>query len=786
MSQQTEFRIGSDARRVERFVLGARAVLLWERAWRALWPATGVVGLFAAASLFDVFRWVPWEVHALLLGAAISATGLLFYLGFRSFASPEWEEGARRLERDSALSHRPISEAFDVLLAGTGDAWAEELWRANMRQRLAGFSRLRLSAPHPRLHKRDPRGWRFGVLVLVAAGLLFAGRDSLPRLWSGLFSSGANAGESLDAWIDPPAYTAEPPLYLRTGASALAVPMGSILSLRVHGADRAPGVSFAGSHATLAGRAGEYGQEFRIDRDSNVDVRASGRTLGAWTISPIPALPPHVEFAASPSRTEHAALKLSFRANDDYGVAVVRAIIRPHSRPGRPLVVDLPLSRSAKTVSETVYRDLTEHPYAGLATDIQLEAIDAVGHSGFSQSKLFTLPARIFTNPLARALIEQRQNLATGDPGERAKALQTLDALTIAPERFYQGQTGIYLTLRAAYWALRNAHHEDDVQHVEGLLWQIATAIEQGGLAVAAEELRHIQQMLSAALAQGAPQEVIDALLERYQQALQRYMQSLAQNPPQPGQTIPPGAKVLSEKDLDSLFKAIQQLAQSGNRLAATQMLALLQNLLENMHTVAPGGGTGVAGQDKALGDAVQGLGNLMGKQRGLLDKTFRNEQGTAREGTGLSNEQGQLRQELGKILQGLKSAKRGVPGELGDAERQMGQSQQELNNHDLPGSGEAQKQALDSLRHGAASLAQQMMAKQSGSESGESSSEDQDPLGRAQGNAASDLGGGVKLPSQSDLQRARSILEELRRRAGERGRPKEELDYIERLLKEF
>ena len=35
-------------------------------------------------------------------------------------------------------------------------------------------------------------------------------------------------------------------------------------------------------------------------------------------------------------------------------------------------------------------------------------------------------------------------------------------------------------------------------------------------------------------------------------------------------------------------------------------------------------------------------------------------------------------------------------------------------------------------------------------------------------------------------LQRARDILNELRKRAGEQGRGKEELDYIDRLLKQF
>ena len=37
-----------------------------------------------------------------------------------------------------------------------------------------------------------------------------------------------------------------------------------------------------------------------------------------------------------------------------------------------------------------------------------------------------------------------------------------------------------------------------------------------------------------------------------------------------------------------------------------------------------------------------------------------------------------------------------------------------------------------------------------------------------------------------AELQRAREIMDELRRRAGERQRPKFERDYIDRLLRRF
>jgi len=43
-----------------------------------------------------------------------------------------------------------------------------------------------------------------------------------------------------------------------------------------------------------------------------------------------------------------------------------------------------------------------------------------------------------------------------------------------------------------------------------------------------------------------------------------------------------------------------------------------------------------------------------------------------------------------------------------------------------------------------------------------------------------------VKVPGDIDVQRARRILEELRKRFGEFTRPQEELDYLQRLLKDY
>ena len=81
---------------------------------------------------------------------------------------------------------------------------------------------------------------------------------------------------------------------------------------------------------------------------------------------------------------------------------------------------------------------------------------------------------------------------------------------------------------RASIWRCappigRDAPRDADIDHVEDLLWQTAVALEHGGLLTAAEELRRLQALLAQAMANGAPQEVIDALLQRYNEAMQRY-----------------------------------------------------------------------------------------------------------------------------------------------------------------------------------------------------------------------------------------------------------------------
>jgi uncharacterized protein (TIGR02302 family) len=762
---------------LDRRIALARLSVGVERLLPALWPAIGFAGLYLAAAMSGLFRYIPWEVQSLLLAGAVTAASLALWHGLQHFAWASPFEGARRLERDSGLAHRPISERDDVLPQAR-DPFTAALWAAH-RARMAKTGALRLAIPQADLAAKDPKGLRWYLVILLAIGIFLA-RDDFSNRLSSAFISQSEAG--IDAWIDPPPYTGLPLTPVTPGDTSVSIPVGAVLNLRVHGAPHAPGFT-AGVNRTNAftGSGGDYAATATIRHDGRVRVRVAGHVLADWRVNVIADAAPQIAFVGIPKRTEQSALAFHYKASDDYGVTQVAVIVAPSNRPGAPSI-RVPLEGGGgKSFDVTSFADLTGNAYAGMAVNAWMEARDGAGNRTLSKPVSFTLPARVFTDPLARALVEQRQNLAAAStPPARRAVADMLEALTIAPEHFYDGKRTAYLAIRSARWAILGAKTQGDLNHVSDLLWETAIALERGGLLSAQEELRRVQALLNQAFANGAPQDQIDELLRRYDQARRRYMEALAANPESPEaqaqQQQNQNSVTVGQDDIQKMMDMIKQLSEAGQREEAAQMLALLQNMLENMRMTQGQNGQGQQG-NKALNDSMNKLGEAMGQQRGLLDKTFRQGQGRGdpKDGgaQGLARQQQQLEQKLGEARKGVDPK---LTGKMDDAARAMQQSRDALQKGDLEGAKEAQQQALQSM-----SQAQQQLAEQQRRETGQARDNNSDPLGR---NA--DNGNQVKIPDASALARARAILEELRRRAGEMGRPQDERDYIDRLLKSF
>jgi len=521
-------------------------------------------------------------------------------------------------------------------------------------------------------------------------------------------------------------------------------------------------------------------------------------------------------------------LRLDYKMDDDYGVVEAHAEFAlkdddlPAGANAHPLFtapefpLTLPQARARLGAAQTT-RDLTSHPWAGAKVAVTLIAHDEAGNEGRSEAVEFQLPERIFVKPIARALIEQRRILAL-DANAKPLVLTALDALTIAPERFTP-ETSVYLGLRAIYFGLAHANGDDQLREVVARMWDMATQIEDGNVSQAEMALRQAQDALRQALERGADDQELKKLMDQLRAAMDKYLQALAEemrkNPQQLARPLDRNTRMLTQRDLQSMLDRLENLARSGNKDAARQLLEQLQSMLENLQTARPGA-QGEEGDDDMM-SALDELGDMIRKQQQLRDKTFkqgqdmrrdrqRQQQGQGKQQLGdLQQDQKGLRDRLNKLLEQLRQRGLGNPGQkgqgegetnqLGSAGEAMGEAEGELGQGDADNAVDSQGRALDAMKKGAQGLAQQMQQNGMGMGQGPGqpgrngrarAQQDTDPLGRPMRGREYGDDVTVKVPGEIDAQRARRILEELRKRFGESGRPQLELDYIERLLKDF
>ena len=156
-----------------------------------------------------------------------------------------------------------------------------------------------------------------------------------------------------------------------------------------------------------------------------------------------------------------------------------------------------------------------------------LTARDEANNEGTSEPHDFRLPERPFAQPLARAIIEQRRDLAL-DAETRDRVLIAVDALAIAPEKFTP-EIGHYLGLRSLYWQLSQAKSDDDLREVVKQMWAFASMLEDGNMADASARLRNAEEALRQALDRGASDEEIKRLTDELRAALNQFMQALAE-----------------------------------------------------------------------------------------------------------------------------------------------------------------------------------------------------------------------------------------------------------------
>ena len=334
-----------------------------------------------------------------------------------------------------------------------------------------------------------------------------------------------------------------------------------------------------------------------------------------------------------------------------------------------------------------------------------------------------------------------------------------------------------------------------------------------------------------------ASDEEIDKLMAELRQAMDEFMREFAERAmqnPNMAQQMPQNGQELRQSDLQKMLDQIENLAKSGNRDQAKDLLAQLQEMMNNLQAGRQQPGQN-GQQNSEMRQQMDKLGEIMRRQQEMMNETFRMDQmqrdqmqrgqdrsqqrgengegqQPGQQGQGqqqgqqpgkgqpmtpeefaealkqLQEGQGQLQGDLEALMKGLEGM--GMqPGEgFGEAGEAMGEAEGSLGKGDGGRAVGEQGRALEALRKGAQDMMNQMMQAMQGEdgggqEGGRQQNADRDPLGRPRATQGPDFGDSVTVPDEIDVQRARQILEAIRKRLGNALSPELERSYLERLL---
>ena len=636
----TDPRDEDSARRLRRPLALTRIGLAAERAARAFWPAWTVALLLLASLMLGAHEALPLEaVWALLAGGAIALLAALGWGALR-FRPPSRAEARERL--DATLPGRPIAALADRDAVGGDDPASRAIWAAHQ-ARMARAARSARAVPGDlRLASRDPYALRYVGLAALMVAILFGSLLRATAITEAVpgGATASVAGPSWEGWIEPPAHTGRPSLYLADLAPGeIEVPEGSRITLRLYGEVGRLTVQETVSGDTQPGPASDPQQSFEIVRSGRVAV--DGPDGAAWTVLVQPDAAPAVEATGEPERSPEGETRLPFAASDDFAVTAgtatvaldLDAVDRRHGlavepEPREPVVVDLPLpiTGDRSEFEEVLVADLAQHPFAGLPVTITLQVEDAPGQVSAPAVLEAELPGRAFFDPLARAVIEQRRDLLWSRENA-GRVSQLLRAVSARPDDIFD-QEVTYLRLRLALRRLEantEAGLPDEARdEVAQMLWDVAVLIEEGRLSDALERMRQAQERLSEAMREGATNEEIAELMDELREATREYMRQLAQQEGQESQEFAGGERQeITQDQLQAMMDRIQELMEEGRMAEAQELLDQLSRMMENMQMAE--GQPGEGGQPSPGEQAMQDLQDTLREQQQLSDESFQN-----------------------------------------------------------------------------------------------------------------------------------------------------------------
>jgi len=624
---------------------------MWaERSLRAFWPLFSVLAACAALLMLGVQDMLGletvWGAGALLSLAVV----VLAARGVAKFNVPRRGDALARL--DATLAGRPLAALADSQAVGASDTGSQALWRVHqerMAQRAAGAQAVE---PDLNLSRQDPFGLRYVALLTLIVALLFGSvwrAGSVTEMLPGAGGDPALAqGPTWEGWIEPPAYTGLPSLYLADQDGTIRAPEGSTVTLRFYGEAGALELQETVSGADTTEEAEEAAsapeQSFEITRDG--ELRIDGPGGRTWPVQATTDAAPAVTVLEDEAETAFdGQMSLPFEARDDYGVVGGTATIQldadrverhhgltPEPEPRETITLDLPMPPAGDRteVTEALIENLSQHPWAHLPVTLHMQVEDGAGQTTTSNPVEMDLPARRFFNPMAAAVIEQRRDLLWSRDNARRVA-QVLRAVSYQPREGLFRSEKAYLRLRVLIRRLEAGIGDDGLStekrdEIAQALWDLGILLEDGDVGDALERMRDAQERLSEAMKNGASEEEIARLMQDLRDATQDYlrqkMQQAQRENPEGGENQQSAENMMqmNQQDLQDMMDRIQELMNEGRFAEAQQAMEDFQRMMENMQVTQGEGGQGQSPGQQAM----EGLAETLRDQQGLSDEAFR------------------------------------------------------------------------------------------------------------------------------------------------------------------
>ena len=674
-------------------VLLTRLGLISERVTKCFWPFWTVLFFALAPLILGRQDFLPLEV---VWGYGVVAILALLWTLYRGIRRLNWPSEAEAVARvDARLVGRPIAALNDVQAIGADDVGSQAIWDAHLVRMQEKTRDARAVEPDLRVSSNDPYGLRYIAVLFMVVALLFG------SIWPVGSVAEAGTGTELlatgpvwEGWIEPPAYTGKPTLYLADIiANRVQVPQGSFITLRLYGQEGDLAVN-----ETVSGRTDDLGaatdqqQGFEVTQAGRLEIEGEGGAT--WQILLLEDEAPTVELTGPIEADAQGEMSQPFSAMDDYGVLAGVATIelnlegvdRRHGLTIEPdlrtvIVIDLPMPFSGDRADfeEFLIDDFSEHPWANLPVVLTLQVEDGLGQTGASDPENIILPGRRFFQPIARAVIEQRRDILWSK-ANAPRAAQVLRAVSNRPDELFPDET-TYLRLRAIIRrleAMETSGLSDEVQDELSLaLWELAVQLEEGSLADARARLERAQERLEEAMRNGASDEEIAELMQELREAMSDYMQQLANEmePSDNNGTDQPdqqkNGETITQDELQALMDRIQELMEEGRMAEAMELMEQLNELMENLQMTE--GGEGGEGGPRTPGQqSMEDLAETLRDQQDLTDEAFRDLQEQFNQG----QEQGQDPGDQSGQQPGQQPGEQGQDGQDGQGGQQPGQQQ--------------------------------------------------------------------------------------------------------------